>query len=128
MNATNQHAKLLKGVDRSVTNNVAQWVEQLKMPEQGKRLQGATSLLVCSLIDPARMKRENVGDQIAAACEREDAIEPKMVMLATLDVLGHPSLSNLLTKAGQSDDLMVRNLVTFIKEKHYLEPVVVEDP
>lgn len=126
--AINQHAKVLKSVDQSIVNDLPKWLNHVKAQEKEIRLKAASNLLICSLIDPERMKHEKVGDKIVLAYEQEYAVEVKMAMLSTLDVLEHPSLTNLLAKAAQSDDPLVRNLVVLIEEKRYLEPVITENP
>jgi hypothetical protein len=125
---SNVHVKLTCRLDHSVTNRLAEAVERIKSPTRTNRLSAVSDLFVCSLVDPALMKRQKVGDEVLAAYTGETVIEIRMAMLATLDVLGHPALSNLLLEAERSDDPMVKNLAVLIREKRYLEPVVSRTP
>jgi len=127
-NATNIRERILQDTGLHLTNNIPQWVSQLKDHDKTRRLKAASNLFMCSFVDKNRMNREKIGDQIVIAYEKEEFSEIKAAMLATLDVLEHPALSDILAKIAQSNDPEIRNLGRLIKEKRYLEPVVIEDP
>ena len=106
------------------TNRMNQAVQQLDSSDRSVRLEGVSDLILCSFLDAARMQREKIGDAIVSAYSREDVVEIKFAMLATLDMISHPSLTNLLRDAERSTDPLIRNLSVLIKEKQYLDPVV----
>jgi len=118
----------LRDLGHSLTNNLSQWVEQIKDHDQTKRSRAILNLFACSFADKERMKREKVGDVLVAAYGKEERDEIRAGILIVLDVLEHPLLSNLLAKAEKSADPEMRNLVVLIREKRYLEPTIISDP
>ena len=120
---------MLRGVDKSITNDIPKWVAQLKDKEQKKRLEGASNLFISALLDKKRMKDEkSIGGEIVTAYKRETRGEIKLAMLATLDVLDHSALPGLLEDASKDSDPEIRNMVKIIREKQYLKPIVIENP
>ena len=121
-------AQILVSSNRNVTNRICVAIKQLKSNERATRLKGASDLFLCSILDLDRMRHEKVGDQIVSAYMKNEALECKLAMLATLDMLGHPALTNMLVELERSEDPRLRNIGTLIREKRYLDPVVTGAP
>ena len=121
-----RHINAITSIGYGVTNSIPQLVANLNNNDRGKRLKSVSDLFACAFVSKATLNSEKIGDKIVDAYGRETYGEIKAAMLATLDLLGHPALSNLLVQAGQSTDPEMRNLVHLIKEKKYLQPVVTD--
>jgi len=122
-NPTERHINGIRQVGYGSTNEIAILTQQVNDKDKAIRLKAVSKLFACAYVAKDRLCADKIGDKIADAYEKEKYGEIKVAMLATLDLLGHPALSNLLVKAGQSDDPEMRNLVILIKEKKYLQPI-----
>lgn len=114
----------LKGVNYGVTNRISHSVAKLVEPDRKKRTEGASDLFVSSLLAKKAMNDKKIGDDIVRAYKQESLGEIKLALLATLDQLGHPALQGLLDEAAKDKDPEIRNMVTIIKKKLYLEPMI----
>jgi len=124
--AGTETSNILHCVDATLTNAIPNWVRQLQDKDKKKREQAASYLFSSAMLASQFGKDKTVGDQIVAAYRKESLGEIKLALLATLDVMEHPSVQSLLEEAGKDPSL--RKLIKIIKEKRYLQPVEVEDP
>jgi hypothetical protein len=114
------------GVRVDLAEAVPQWIVQVKAGDNKTRLKAASNIFR-SCQEKKLSNARTIGDELVAAYRNESAVEVKMAMLATLDLMEHPALEDLLNKARQDSDPLVTNLVTLVREKRYLEPVVIRD-
>lgn len=111
-----------------LTNNIPLWVSQSGSTDRVVRLKALECIMLCAFADKARLLRENVGDQIVKLYGAETVDEAKCAEIVVLDMLDHPELPRILNELEQSPSKLMRDLPQIVREKRYIDVMVVSNP